>query len=987
MVTINDSIKAPIKDVEIWGNTIQNTDDLSDIKSVGTEQEDGKYKVEIVSCGKNLLDIERVVGGRLDDGNLGYESDSSINIIDNNSIKCITRAEWRGWCSNYISVKPDTEYSIKFNTIGGFGIAVIACFDANKNYIKKIDLNNSQNVDNRFTTLSNAKYIIVHVNYEHIGTYTVNLPILEEGTVATEYEPYECGKTEILLPCPLEGIGDFKDKLYYDGENWCIEKKIAKTTISKNIFTSIDIRSNGFARWLMQDNAEFLDCEFEPSSSEPNGFCNKYPVIPDDESHNPNRVGLATVGGTTTYRLMFVVPNNIDTHAKMDEYIKANPFEIYYPTINPTKIILPKSTQVALNSYADKTHIYFAGDVEGTVKGKVAKSLGASVNSNTDAIDDLRQEIDDIANMKGSEDFSYEGEGSIICQNTNEGVVKEFELEGKTLVNCWDINAVESAVRQGNYIKGVANGSARDVGPEYSNSYGMFEEDTDYTLIFHVKSNTINNDGTIYLCVNWINRCAFDITWAINGEQTGYFIKKVRSRKEFAPENLEYSKLPIRTQLMDDCTSGEFVYNCLALKGDYTQNPPEYFEGLQSVGQDVDKIEVLSKNNYEATIIPLRFNGRFNFSVDGVNNVKWVYSDGTESTSLSQDKTINEDSYCLLYVYDEDISNMKLYGNGTGASFIGDLSDFVGIENYLSLSNCTNITGSVDNLSNITNYLSLYNCRNITGSIDNLSNLTEYLSLGNCTNVTGSIDNLSNLTDTLNLYNCTNITGSVDNLSNITNYLNLYNCTNITGSIDNLSNITNYLNLDNCRNVTGSIDNLSNITNYLNLNNCRNVTGSIDNLSNITDNLYLNNCKNITGSIDNLSNITESLNLTGCTQVTGSIDSLSNITDNLYLNSCSNITGTLDNLSKVVSYLGLTDCTQVTGVFTPSSINKCPTLILRNTGQTVEDVDNTLIAIANMTNANINKTFDLNERSSASDAAVMKLKGFGCTIKCNGVEQ
>ena len=34
----------------------------------------------------------------------------------------------------------------------------------------------------------------------------------------------------------------------------------------------------------------------------------------------------------------------------------------------------------------------------------------------------------------------------------------------------------------------------------------------------------------------------------------------------------------------------------MILEGDHTQNPPEFFEGLKSVGQDVDEISVLSQN-------------------------------------------------------------------------------------------------------------------------------------------------------------------------------------------------------------------------------------------------------------------------------------------------------------------------------------------------------------------------------------------------------
>src|SRR5699024_10497599 len=36
------------------------------------------------------------------------------------------------------------------------------------------------------------------------------------------------------------------------------------------------------------------------------------------------------------------------------------------------------------------------------------------------------------------------------------------------------------------------------------------------------------------------------------------------------------------------------IKNFIILEGDHTQNPPSYFEGLMSVGEDVDEIEVSS---------------------------------------------------------------------------------------------------------------------------------------------------------------------------------------------------------------------------------------------------------------------------------------------------------------------------------------------------------------------------------------------------------
>src|SRR5699024_8693572 len=68
-------------------------------------------------------------------------------------------------------------------------------------------------------------------------------------------------------------------------------------------------------------------------------------------------------------------------------------------------------------------------------------------------------------------------------------------------------------------------------------------------------------------------------------ETKSLFIKKVTISKEI---NTIVTASNLATKEM----SGKLV----VLEGDHTQNPPSYFEGLMSVGQDVDKIEVSSAN-------------------------------------------------------------------------------------------------------------------------------------------------------------------------------------------------------------------------------------------------------------------------------------------------------------------------------------------------------------------------------------------------------
>ena len=57
MLTINNTLDGYLKDVEIKGNTIQDTSNLADIRSVGDKVEGQElYEIPVVSCGKNLFD-------------------------------------------------------------------------------------------------------------------------------------------------------------------------------------------------------------------------------------------------------------------------------------------------------------------------------------------------------------------------------------------------------------------------------------------------------------------------------------------------------------------------------------------------------------------------------------------------------------------------------------------------------------------------------------------------------------------------------------------------------------------------------------------------------------------------------------------------------------------------------------------------------------------------------------------------------------------
>ena len=61
-------------------------------------------------------------------------------------------------------------------------------------------------------------------------------------------------------------------------------------------------------------------------------------------------------------------------------WLSQNPTLVKYQLSTPQKIVLPLSTQIALNSFFGTTHIYMeSGEVEATIKCKIPKTLCATV--------------------------------------------------------------------------------------------------------------------------------------------------------------------------------------------------------------------------------------------------------------------------------------------------------------------------------------------------------------------------------------------------------------------------------------------------------------------------------------------------------------------------------------------------------------------------------------------------------------------------------
>lgn len=194
------------------------------------------YPQEIVTgklASKNLLDLSTFVKGRVDNGVIGYVNDTTSFSYTDDSITYATVANYRGVVSDFIPVKPNTPYIFSAGSYGGSGV-YRDYYDSSKNWISRATTNPQ-------VTPSNCAYMRVNFQYSSTGTTTVSRPMLEEGSVATSFEPY-------FTPIELTQMGSYQDRVYKSGGNWYVERVIngMKLDSSTNFILYTGVSDTGF---------------------------------------------------------------------------------------------------------------------------------------------------------------------------------------------------------------------------------------------------------------------------------------------------------------------------------------------------------------------------------------------------------------------------------------------------------------------------------------------------------------------------------------------------------------------------------------------------------------------------------------------------------------------------------------------------------------------------------------------------------------------
>ena len=552
-----ESQEGYLENVEMHGNTWQDANNLSDIRSVGTKVEGQElYEMPVLSAGKNLFDgvlLEKII-----DVNTGQTTNS-----DN----------W--FTTNFIKINADKVTFSTGNELSELNNLnfVAVMYDEKYNYLGY----NGFYTTNIGTWIikPNTAYIRIRLpkaNYKNIQ--------IEEGTQATPYEPYQEDKLTILSPTPLERVGDIADRIICKDGIYGVEKNVYRHTITeKDTVTIANKMANTTMYCVPQSN-------FISTYRHGSVLCNLgYRYDYTTTTFNKDFSNIIALHEDVNLSFQIRLDNSI---INGKQYLIDNKCTFYIINKEPQFIPLPHDQQIKLRTFADKTHISFDTEIQPTLKAQVPKSLGATVNSHTTQIDNLNKELDRVKKLEESTVSTVTSDKAFTTiAETSGGYFEDVKIEGKTLVNLFNLDKI-----------------SWNAGTTFENGVITLTNPSNGWSTFDVELSTIKPNTQYTLIINLIENTTNESIYINNKDETNGYFKNfswkgksdlgVSSYLVTTVDDVTNKKYSVRTKTK---TEGQYAkLQILLLEGDHTDKDISYFEGLKSVGQDVDEISVSSCN-------------------------------------------------------------------------------------------------------------------------------------------------------------------------------------------------------------------------------------------------------------------------------------------------------------------------------------------------------------------------------------------------------
>ena len=231
-----------LREVEIWGNTWQDENNLEDIRHLGElyVDESGQpildsegreqYKIEIECMNKNLFRDEIMNGKQIVEeinGEIKYKINGSNVTAGGSSHTFVIN---KGF-------KNSTQYVFTFTTETESWVNLYIKYSDGTTFTKGVS-------NQTYSAITTSNKTVEIISFTTGGDCYLKSIQLEEGTTATNVVNHQSHKTSILLPCQLCKVGDVADRLYWDNEKgkYVVEKSTTNEIIETFILEPLKIQ-------------------------------------------------------------------------------------------------------------------------------------------------------------------------------------------------------------------------------------------------------------------------------------------------------------------------------------------------------------------------------------------------------------------------------------------------------------------------------------------------------------------------------------------------------------------------------------------------------------------------------------------------------------------------------------------------------------------------------------------------------------------------
>ncbi len=347
----------------IEGNNNNTINYFEGLKSFGeTEKVGDKYKISILSSGKNLTNCKFELGiWNVSPTDQEPNKQSNSNYVRSSELIDISKFN-------------DQQISISLN--GKSVEGNIKYYTKDRKYIK--DVFNAP-----FNPVPNAFYITIHVPLSRFSKYDEFQ--IETGSNSTSYEPYKCDKKDILIKEPLKE----REYIYEDNGQVKVYRPTKQYTFTGN--------ETSIIKWATVKDENFI------------GFCITNDDIPNLTSKRSLVVcnNFPSVDGVITKRNMYIAANSVNICIEKSAlatpdiegfraWLKANPTTIVYQLAAPTVEIVENCVDIDLDTFQEKTYFNILNSLPGSLDFKVPSNIASIVQNTAREVNNIWDVINNL---------------------------------------------------------------------------------------------------------------------------------------------------------------------------------------------------------------------------------------------------------------------------------------------------------------------------------------------------------------------------------------------------------------------------------------------------------------------------------------------------------------------------------------------------------------------------------------------------------------